>query len=119
VAAELGAGDKLTVCEASYTLEADLLAEPTNAAVIREIYLKQHPRSAHKWDEIATAANPAEMLYRKLRANQKFISKGEFAHDLAVAVQDDKPFVTPAYLHQAVTAALTEPGEPGAPSRSH
>jgi putative ATP-dependent endonuclease of OLD family len=119
VAAELGAGDKLTVCEASYTLEADLLAEPTNVAVIRETYLKQHPRSAHKWDEIATVANPAEMLYRKLRADKKFISKGEFAHDLAVAVQDGKPFVVPGYLHQAITAALTEPGEPGAPTGSH
>jgi putative ATP-dependent endonuclease of OLD family len=119
VAAELGAGDKLTVCEANYTLEADLLAEPANAAVIRETYLKQHPRSAHKWDEVTSAANPAEALYRKLRADKKFISKGEFAHDLAVAVQDGKPFAVPSYLQQAITAALTEPGEPGAPTGSH
>ena len=110
IAAELGAAAQLTVAEATYTLEADLLTEPANAAVVRTAYLRQHPRSAAKWDEIATAANPAEALYRKLRTDKKFISKGEFAHDVAVAVQDGEPFVVPGYLREAITGALTEPG---------
>jgi putative ATP-dependent endonuclease of OLD family len=114
IATELGAGGRLTVGEAAYTLEADLLTEQTNVAVIREAYLKQHPRSARKWDEIVAAANPAEALYRKLRKDKKFISKGEFAHNVAVAVQDGRPFVVPDYLREAITEALAEPGESGA-----
>jgi hypothetical protein len=46
--------------------------------------------------------------------DKKFISKGEFAHDVAVAVQDGQPFVVPGYLREAITAALAEPGESGA-----
>jgi len=114
IATELGAGERLTVGEATYTLEADLLIEPTNVAVISEAYLKQHPRSAHKWDEITAAPDPAEALYRRLRKDKQFISKGEFAHDVAVAVQDGQPFVVPGYLREAITAALAEPGESGA-----
>jgi putative ATP-dependent endonuclease of the OLD family len=110
IAADLGAAAQLTVAEATYTLEADLLTEPTNAAVVRAAYLRQHPRSAGKWDEIATSADPAEALYRKLRTDKKFISKGEFAHDVAVAIQDGKPFVVPGYLREAITGALTELG---------
>ena len=55
--------------------------------MIREAYLKQHPRSRAKWDEIRGAANPAEALYRKLSDDKRFISKGEFAHDVAIAIQ--------------------------------
>jgi len=118
IAAELGAIEKLTVCEATYTLEADLLAEPTNADVVKEAYLKQHPRSARKWHKIASVANPAEALYRELRTDKKFISKGEFAHDVAIAIQADTSFVVPGYLNQAITAALTEPGDPDATTGS-
>lgn len=118
LAAELGAGERLTVAVATHTLEADLLAEATNAAVIRGAYLKQHPRSEHKWNEIATAANPAEALYRKLGDNKRFISKGEFAHDVALAIQDGQDFAVPTYLHQAITGVLSGPGEPGAAAQT-
>jgi putative ATP-dependent endonuclease of the OLD family len=114
LAAELGSGQRLTIAEATYTLEADLLAEPTNAAVIRDAYLKQHPRSENKWNEITSAANPPEALYRKLRGDKRFISKGEFAHDVAIAIQVGKRFTVPAYLRDAITHVFNEPGEPGA-----
>jgi putative ATP-dependent endonuclease of OLD family len=114
LAAQIGATAQLTVETAVYTLEADLLAEDANAAVLREAYLKQHPRSAGKWDAIADAANPAEALYRELRTDKRFISKGEFAHDVAIAVQQGKSFAVPAYLLRAITSAVAEPGEPDA-----
>ena len=114
LATELGAGERLTVAEATYTLEADLLTEPTNTAVIREAYLKQHPRSERKWNEVTTASNPAEALYRELRKDKRFISKGEFAHDVALAIQDGQDFAVPPYLHDAITSVLDGQGEPGA-----
>ena len=114
LAADLGAGERLTVAEATYTLEADLLAEATNTAVIRGAYLKQHPRSEQKWNEVRDAPNPAEALYRKLGDDKRFISKGEFAHDVALAIQDGQDFAVPPYLHQAITGVLSGPGEPGA-----
>jgi putative ATP-dependent endonuclease of OLD family len=43
LAQELGAEAKLTVAAATYTLEADLLAEGTNAPVLKTAYLAQHP----------------------------------------------------------------------------
>jgi putative ATP-dependent endonuclease of OLD family len=118
LAAELGAGERLTVAEAVYTLEADLLAESANAAVIRGAYLRQHPRSEHKWNEITAAANPAEALYRKLGDDKRFISKGEFAHDVALAIQDGQEFAVPSYLRQAITCVLSGPGEPGAAAQT-
>jgi putative ATP-dependent endonuclease of the OLD family len=114
LAADLGADDRLTVAEATYTLEADLLGQPTNAAVLREAYLRQHSRSAAKWDEIAGDANPPEALYRKLSEDKRFVSKGEFAHDVAIAIQEGQAFAVPAYLRDAITGVLSEPGAPGA-----
>ena len=114
LAAELDARERLTVTEATYTLEADLLAEPTNATVIRGAYLKQHPRSEQKWNEIAASPKPAEALYRKLRDDKRFISKGEFAHDVALDIQDGQHFAVPPYMRRAITAVLDEPGEPDA-----
>jgi putative ATP-dependent endonuclease of OLD family len=114
LATELGVSERLTVAEATYTLEADLLAEPTNATVIRGAYLKQHPRSEQKWNEIAAAPNPAEALYRKLGDDKRFLSKGEFAHDVALAIQDGQNFAVPPYLRRAIISVLDVPGEPGA-----
>lgn len=114
IAAGLGAADRLTVAEAIYTLEADLLGQSANAAVLREAYLKQHSRSAAKWDEIVGDANPPEALYRKLSDDKRFISKGEFAHDVAIAIQQGEAFAVPAYLRNAITGVLSEPGVSGA-----
>lgn len=110
IAAGLGAAGKLAVAEARYTLEADFLAETANAELIKETYLKQHPRSQEKWAPIGGAEKPAEALYRKLRQDKKFISKGEFAHDLALAVRDGRDFAVPEYLEMAITIVLTDPG---------
>jgi len=84
--------------------------------VLKTAYLKQHPYkpSQNKWQAIADADDPAKALYEKLREDDDFISKGEFAHDIALAIRDGKPFVVPDYLRDAITGVLTEPGATGA-----
>ena len=104
LAGRLGASGRLTVAESEYTLEADLLgAGPANEPVLRAAYLRQHPHSEPKWQEIAGTANPAEALYRKLHDDSRFISKGEFAHDVAIAIQKGASPVVPPYLTTAIT----------------
>ena len=88
-------------------------ARPT-PPVLRAAYLKQHPHSEPKWQEIAGTANPAEALYRKLHDDSRFISKGEFAHDVAIAIQKGASLVVPPYLTTAITRVLDGPGEPDA-----
>jgi putative ATP-dependent endonuclease of OLD family len=111
IAEELGAGRRLTVAAATYTLEADLLAGEANASVLQAAYLVQHPQSHAKWQHIADAADPARALYQALRKDKGFISKGEFAHHVALAIRDGAAFSVPAYLRNAITAALDGPGE--------
>jgi putative ATP-dependent endonuclease of OLD family len=115
LARELGGESRLTVAAASYTLEADLLGEKQNAAVLREAYRCQHPRSK-QWEQVETADDPAKALYLRLgeKKKKKLISKGEFAHDVALLVQDGQPFTAPAYLREAITSAIEEPGESSA-----
>ena len=76
---------------------------------------KQHRQSEPKWQEIAEADNPAEALYRKLHDDRRFISKGEFAHDVAIAVQSGELFAVPPYLASAITKVLNGPGSLMAP----
>ena len=115
LADQLGASERLTVAESDYTLEADLLgAGPDNEPVLRAAYLKQHPLSEDKWREIADAPSPAEALYRKLHDESRFVSKGEFAHDLAIAVEQGAALTVPPYLTAAITKVLDGPGEPNA-----
>jgi putative ATP-dependent endonuclease of the OLD family len=118
LAKELGAGPRLTVAVATYTLEADLLAEKANTSTLQAAYLSQHPRSQKKWQKIVGAADPAKTLYRELCADKNFISKGEFAHDVALAIQDGAAFEVPAYLRNAITAALNGWGRPDASTRA-
>jgi putative ATP-dependent endonuclease of the OLD family len=109
LASELSASARLHVAAATYTLEADLLRAPQNIPVLRQAYRSQHPRS-QQWQQIEAAADPAKALYQKLRKSKKFISKGEFAHDVALAIQDGQPFVVPDYLREAITTVLNGPG---------
>jgi putative ATP-dependent endonuclease of the OLD family len=113
LARELGAETRLKVHAATYTLEADLMGEPGNRPVLKQAYKNQHPRSK-QWQKAEEDSDPAKALYRKLRKSKKFISKGEFAHDVALAVQDGQSFTVPAYLREAIIDALEERGEPGA-----
>lgn len=104
---EIAAADpRLVVCAATYTLEADLLVPPVNEPVLRAAFLAQKPRSMPTWQTFLDAPNPAEAFYRRLRRTERFIAKGQYAHDVALAIQDGAPFTCPTYLRQAIEAAL-------------
>lgn len=108
-AAALGAADQLFVAEAPHTLEADLLEPAGNDAVLGAAYLKQHPKSRKHWKAIMEAEDPVVAFYRKLGNKQtKFLGKGEFAHDVAIAIERGEPFTVPRYLRQAIEQVLSE-----------
>lgn len=99
VATELGVTDEFYVAEAPHTLEADLLVPGTNnAEVLKTAYLRQHPRSQRKWSAIPASNDPAAKFYQLLRENEKLISKGQFAHDVADQVSDGASFASPDYI---------------------
>jgi putative ATP-dependent endonuclease of OLD family len=106
------------------TLEADLLAAG-NEAVMKDIYLGIHSRSAEKWDRIIGKA-PTESLAERSDYFRKKIdpgtaasdrldfSKGEFAHRLAEKLMSQEvaaAFVVPAYLKNAIQNAPIIAGE--------
>ncbi|MEU5382017.1 AAA family ATPase [Streptomyces sp. NPDC005968] len=104
-AASIGAADHLIVAEAPHTLEADLLTPEVNEPVLKAAYLKQHPQSQHHWQDIlAHPKGRAFGLFQKLCKYDKFISKGEFAHDVALAIQDGAAFEAPRTWPRPCTA---------------
>ncbi|MFF7249816.1 hypothetical protein ACFZBU_38630 [Embleya sp. NPDC008237] len=102
----LGARGLLYVAEAPHTLEADLLTPIGNAEILREAYLRQHTRSKRHWTAIMADPSPATAFYRRLCKSKKFIGKGEFAHDIATAIQEGRQFTAPDYLRAAILAVL-------------
>ncbi|MFE3519394.1 ATP-dependent endonuclease [Streptomyces sp. NPDC059166] len=108
-AAFIGAAGHLVVAEAPHTLEADLLTPTVNEPTLRRAYLKQHRQSQHHWDEILAHPKGRSFgFYQKLCKYSKFISKGEFAHDIALAIQDGATFEAPQYLTNAVHGVLAD-----------
>ncbi|MDA1363065.1 AAA family ATPase [Glycomyces luteolus] len=103
----IGAAERLIVAEATHTLEADLLGPAENRATLKRAYLKQHPKSGKKWDRfVAHERGPVFGFYRELQNDEKLISKGEFAQDIAVAIADGEPFTSPDYLTDAIKASV-------------
>ena len=97
----------LSVKEAAYTLEADLLAEGgNNVEVLRQAFLRQKPRSTKRWAQIASSPTPAMAFYRALRKKGRFIGKGEFAHDIALLLAEGEEFVCPGYIREALYHVL-------------
>ncbi|WUS96948.1 AAA family ATPase [Streptomyces sp. NBC_00708] len=106
-AESIGAARNLIVAEAPHTLEADLLGPDINEPVLKDAYLEQHRQSEHHWQDILQHSKGRSFgFYQKLCKYDKFISKGEFAHDVALAIEDGKPFEAPEYLAKAIRGAL-------------
>ncbi|XEU21861.1 AAA family ATPase [Tistrella mobilis] len=101
--AELGAGDFLDVVINDYSLETELV-RAGNAALLKEVYVKLHPRSAGKWDEAIAQAGAAQAV-----AIQKLFEttrKGDFAQLIAEEINNGKAFTVPAYLKAAIEALV-------------
>lgn len=96
----------LEVFAADWTLEADMLDQVRNREIVKQAFIGQKPRSHGTWTAILESDHPAEDLYRRMRRNKKLIAKGEFAHQLALAIADGQPFECPPYLADALNAAL-------------
>ncbi|WP_329101603.1 ATP-dependent nuclease [Streptomyces sp. NBC_01439] len=105
----IDATDYLTVAEAPHTLEADLLAPEGNEPILKQAYLNQHPQSEHHWRDIKEhEKGPAFGFYQKLCKYDKFIGKGEFAHDVALAIDSGGDFEAPEYLVTAIRGVLED-----------
>ncbi len=106
----LGAGDALHIAEAPHTLEADLLVPGSdNHVALGRALLLQRPRSARQWQAITASPDPAQAMYVKLRATRGWISKGQFAHDVAALISGGENFTCPAYLEAAVRQVTAGP----------
>lgn len=107
---ELNAGEALYLAEAPHTLEADLLVDGTDNHVVLGAALKlQRPRSARLWLTIVESSDPARAMYVKLRTTKKWISKGQFAHDVALSISQDVGFTCPEYLEVAIRRVVAGP----------
>jgi putative ATP-dependent endonuclease of OLD family len=114
---QFGLGERLVVCAAEYTLEADLLACPANEPTVRSAFLAQKPRSKQKWQSFTDSTNPAAAFYEALHSNRQFIAKGQFAHDVAERISDGAAFQCPEYLKAALYAAIRLPNDAAAPQK--
>ena len=100
------------------TLEAEMFRDPANEKLLQRAFLALHPKSAHHWDAVATAAEGQEPTARAETFSQAIhndkpskglyldLSKGDFAHLVAEAIHADTAaqLAIPAYLSRAIEA---------------
>lgn len=101
--AGLGASDLLDVVISDYSLETELV-RAGNAAILKDVYLKLHPRSVDKWDAAVALAGAAQAV-----AIQKLFEttrKGDFAQLIAEEINNGEAFAVPAYLKAAIEALV-------------
>lgn len=107
--------DRFSRVVSPYTLEVSLLGDTNeNVDLLKEAYLQQHPQSEAKWDKISASDNPQKRMYTMMGNNQAAgeslnIQKGQFAHDLAILLREQKPhglfkneFKCPEHLAQLI-----------------
>lgn len=102
--ATLGAGDFVEVVINDYSLETELV-RAGNSALLKEVYVKLHQRSAEKWDAAVAQAGTAQAV-----AIQKLFEttrKGDFAQLIAEEINSGKAFTVPTYLKAAIKALVT------------
>ncbi|PCK21875.1 hypothetical protein CHR55_33445 [Rhodococcus qingshengii] len=104
---ELGASTIVHIAEAPHTLEADLL-DPAekNKDVFSAAFLAQKTGSQKRIATIIESSDPPREFYVCLQTIQKFISKGQFAHDFAIALEKPGTYQCPEYLAEAVRFAI-------------
>ncbi|MEX0825943.1 MAG: AAA family ATPase [Acidimicrobiia bacterium] len=118
---ELGASDRMTIHQSRLTLEADLV-EAGNAAIVRQAFLDQHPRSEEKWDSLMVDGDPvrsANQVYLAMRSNRLRIRKGELAQSISSLALVSGSLNPPPYIGRAIQtlASLGEVGGRGDATR--
>jgi putative ATP-dependent endonuclease of OLD family len=112
----------LSVHVGAATLEADLFGMPQNEPILREVFLKIHPRSDEKWQSMLRAApgdfsGRAEYFFSfmadtKPQSERIAFPKGEFAHLLCeelLRMGTPSDFAVPNALLLAIEAATIDP----------
>lgn len=109
------ASGRLSIHHGDTTLEAELFSLKENESLLREAYLKIHPKSGSKWDA-ALGTLASEPLVRskefaKLLRQKKGgldLGKGDFAQLVSEALFEGKLLAVPDYISNAVEDILAE-----------
>jgi putative ATP-dependent endonuclease of the OLD family len=99
VAAILAASQSFHAVINTYSLETELV-NAGNGALLKEVYLKLHPKSEKKWDTAAALTGDARAVEVQGLFNDT--PKGDFAQLLAEGIRDAANFSVPAYLRTAI-----------------
>jgi putative ATP-dependent endonuclease of OLD family len=87
----------------TYSLETELV-NAGNDALMKQVFLKLHPRSEAKWDAaLALAGDERAAEIQALFTNTR---KGDFAQLLTEAIQNAATFGVPTYIRTAIEALV-------------
>ncbi|SNS70536.1 putative ATP-dependent endonuclease of the OLD family [Granulicella rosea] len=103
VATELVATELFRAVINTYSLETELVSAG-NGELLKQVYLKLHPRSETKWDTAAALSGDAQAA--SIQGLFEDTRKGDFAHLLAEAINSAATFVVPAYIREAIEALV-------------
>jgi len=103
VATALAGSQMFHAVISTYSLEAELV-NAGNGDLLKDVYLKLHPRSEGKWDTAVTLAGDDRAAEIQRLFNDT--PKGDFAQLLAEAIRDTRSFSVPTYLRTAIEALV-------------
>jgi putative ATP-dependent endonuclease of OLD family len=103
IATELSATEMFSAVINTYSLETELVSAG-NEPLLKQVYLKLHPRSEAKWDSAVSLAGDAQAV--AIQGLFDTTRKGDFAQLLAEAISDAQTFVVPAYIREAIEALV-------------
>jgi len=103
VATNLAASQSFRAVINTYSLETELV-NAGNAALMKEVYLKLHPKSEAKWDKVVALTGDTRAA--AVQGLFKDTPKGDFAQLLAEAISDAANFIVPTYLRTAIEALV-------------
>ena len=103
IAKNLGASHIFRAVINTYSLETELVNAGNNA-LLREAYLKLHPKSEDKWDAAITLSG--DQRAAAVQSLFKDTPKGDFAHLVAESIRSVPSFIVPGYLQTAIEALV-------------
>jgi putative ATP-dependent endonuclease of OLD family len=103
VATELAATKMFCAVINTYSLETELVSAG-NEPLMKQVYLKLHPRSETKWDSAVSLASDARA--KAIQVLFDTTRKGDFAQLLAEAINNAQTFVVPAYIRETIEALV-------------
>lgn len=101
-ATELGANENLHVYTNEVTLEHELYSAG-NGEILKQVFLRLHPRSENKWNEFVGNKSEEEQAqgFVDLLIDSS-VRKGDFAQELSSTIENDNTFIVPEYLNKTI-----------------